>query len=233
MKPLHLSILFIAASFVFVQNFLVAQDHHEAKATVANPDSVITWLQKGNAEFIKGNVNTHAIDPKLREELAKGQHPKAVILTCADSRVSPELVFNKSLGDLFVIRVAGNITDDAINGSIEYAAEHLHASLVVIMGHTSCGAVAAAVNDMKESEEHSGINNHVRALTDKIQEAVLFANEKDADPIKNALISNIKYNVTLLRNSHPTLKNMVTKHELKVVGAVYHIDNGNVEWLNY
>ena len=232
MKPLHLSVLFIAASFFCVQNFLAAQDHHEAKPTTENPDSIIAWLQKGNAEFIKGNVNTHAIDPKLREELAKGQHPKAIILTCADSRVSPELVFNKSLGDLFVIRVAGNITDDAINGSIEYAAEHLHASVVIVMGHSSCGAVAAAVADAKENQV-SGINNHVRALTDKIQEAVLFANEKDPDPIKNALISNIKYTVTLLRNSLPSLKPMVAKHELKVVGAVYHIDNGNIEWLNY
>ena len=232
MKLLKFSVIFVITALLLSNNFLMAQDHHEANATVLNPDSVIAWLQKGNDEFGKNEYNKHAINPELRMKLSKGQSPKAIILTCADSRVSPELIFNKSLGDLFVIRVAGNITDDAITGSIEYAAEHLHSSLVVVMGHTSCGAVAAALDDMKP-DNASGINNHIRELTDKIQEALLFANAKDPDPVRNATVSNIEYTTTLLRNSHPTLNNMINKHQLKIVGAVYHIDNGKVEWLNY
>ena len=167
-------------------------------------------------------------------ELAKGQNPQAIILTCSDSRVSPELIFNKGLGDLFVVRVAGNITDDAVLGSIEYSAEHLHTPLIVVMGHTNCGAVAAAVNDQNDKDVHTAdINNLIRTLTDKIQQSVLFANEKDPDPVRNALVSNIKYNTIILRNAHPTLSNLINTHELKVVGAVYHLETGKVEWLNF
>src|SRR5580765_4603935 len=117
-----------------------------------NADSVITWLKNGNNEFVNGKFNLHGVDPSLRAELVKEQHPKAIILTCSDSRVSPELIFNKGLGDLFVIRVAGNIADDAVIGSIEYAVEHLHTSLVVVMGHQNCGAVGAAVSDLQNPE---------------------------------------------------------------------------------
>ncbi len=224
-----MKLLKLTALFLLVANTLIAQEHSTAND---NADSIINWLKKGNDEFEKNNYNLHAIDTKLRIELSKAQHPKAVILTCSDSRVPPELVFNKGLGDLFVIRVAGNITDNAVTGSIEYAAEHLHTQLVVVMGHTGCGAVAAAVEDLKENKP-SEIKDHVRELTDKIEEAVTFINEPEADPIKKALISNIKYTITLLRNSHPTLNELIRKHELKIVGAVYHLDSGDVEWLNY
>ncbi len=234
MKILNRSFLLIATTLLFANTIVVAQEHHDAGPKPLDPDEVISWLKKGNTEFEKNENIKHAIDPKLRMELAKGQHPQAIILTCSDSRVSPELVFNKGLGDLFVIRVAGNVTDDAVLGSIEYSAEHLHTPLIVVMGHTNCGAIAAAVSDQKDDDAHSAsINNMVRTLTDKIQEAVLFINAKEPDPIRNALVSNVEFNTTLLRNSHPTLSNMVKKHELKIVGAVYHLEDGKVEWLNY
>jgi len=212
----------------------MAQEHHEATTKGLDPDSVINWLKKGNTEF-ENNVNiNHPIDPKLRMELAKGQNPKAIILTCSDSRVSPELIFNKGLGDLFVVRVAGNVTDDAVLGSIEYSADHLHTPLIVVMGHTNCGAIAAAVSDQNDTDVHTAdINNLIRTLTDKIQQAVLFTNAKDPDPTRNALVSNINYNTLILRNTHPTLSNLIAKHQLKVVGAVYHLETGKVEWLNY
>ncbi len=91
----------------------------------SNPDSVLAWLKSGNNSFVHGEFNLLGIDSSLRMELSKAQHPRAVILACSDSRVSPELIFDKGLGDLFVIRVAGNISDDAVVGSIEYAVEHL------------------------------------------------------------------------------------------------------------
>src|SRR5262249_21918335 len=102
-------------------------------------------LKAGNDRFSDDKTGERKIGKDRREELAKGQHPFAVILTCADSRVAPELVFDTGLGDLFVLRVAGNVTDPAVIGSIEYAVEHLHAPLIVVMGHEACGAVKAAL----------------------------------------------------------------------------------------
>ena len=100
---------------------------------INHADSVLEWLINGNNDFVQGKFDIHGIDSSLRMAVSKAQHPKAVILACSDSRVSPELIFDKGLGDLFVIRVAGNIVDDAVIGSVEYAVEHLHTSLVVLL----------------------------------------------------------------------------------------------------
>src|SRR3954453_10797266 len=129
---------------------------------LSNADSVLTWLKIGNNAFVHGEFNVMGVDSTLRIQLSKAQHPKAVILTCSDSRVPPEFIFDKGLGDLFVIRVAGNISDDAVVASIEYAVEHLHTSLVVVMGHKNCGAIGAAVADLQHPEHK--IDNHVRIL---------------------------------------------------------------------
>jgi len=169
------------------------------------------------------------IDSSLRIELSKAQHPKAVILTCSDSRVAPELIFDKGLGDLFVIRVAGNISDDAVVGSIEYAVEHLHTSLVVVMGHKNCGAIAAAVADQQKPHE---IDNHIRILTDKIEQAVAAVKLNESDASQKALLSNIIFTVSSLDESRPVLSEAVKKGELKIVGAVYDLSSGKVQWLD-
>ena len=175
-----------------------------------------------------GEFNLQGIDSSLRIELSKAQHPKAVILTCSDSRVSPELIFDKGLGDLFVIRVAGNISDDAVVGSIEYAVQHLHTPLVVVMGHKNCGAIAAAVADQQKPNE---INNHIRILTDKIEQAVTAVKLNESDATQKALLSNIIFTVSSLDESRPVLSEAVKKGELKIVGAVYDLSSGKVQWL--
>jgi carbonic anhydrase len=195
----------------------------------SNADSVLSWLKAGNNSFVHGEFNVLGVDSSLRIELSKAQHPKAVILTCADSRVSPELIFDKGLGDLFVIRVAGNVADDAVVGSIEYAVEHLHTSLVVVMGHQSCGAIAAAVADLQKPENE--IDNHIRALTDKIQQAITTVNLNESDPIQKALLSNVIFTVSSLKESRPVLSEAVKKDEIKIVGAVYDLTTGKVKWL--
>jgi carbonic anhydrase len=205
-----------------------SQQLHEA-ISVTDPDSVISWLKQGNKEFVDGEFNMHGIDSSLRIRISKGQHPKAVILACSDSRVAPELVFDKGLGDLFVIRVAGNISDDAVVGSIEYAVEHLHTSLVVVMGHTNCGAIAAAVADLQDPANN--INNHIRTLTDKIEQAVTVENLDEKDPVKKALLSNISFTISSLEASRPELSKAIKKGDLKIVGAVYDVTTGKVEWL--
>jgi len=205
-----------------------SQQLHEA-ISITDPDSVISWLKQGNKEFVDGEFNMHGIDSSLRIRISKGQHPKAVILACSDSRVAPELVFDKGLGDLFVIRVAGNISDDAVVGSIEYAVEHLHTSLVVVMGHTNCGAIAAAVADLQDPANN--INNHIRTLTDKIEQAVTVENPDEKDPVKKALLSNISFTISSLEASRPELSKAIKKGDLKIVGAVYDVTTGKVEWL--
>ncbi|POY37351.1 carbonic anhydrase [Solitalea longa] len=209
-------LLFLISSEVFCQH-------------VSSPDSVLTWLKTGNKEFVHGEFNVHGVDSSLRIGLSKEQHPKAVILTCSDSRVSPELIFDKGLGDLFVIRIAGNIADDAVVGSIEYAVEHLHTPLVVVMGHKNCGAIGAAVADLQKPENE--INNHIRVLTDKIELAIATEKLNEKDFTQKALLSNIIFTVSSLNQSRPVLSEAVKKGELKVVGAVYDLASGKVEWL--
>jgi carbonic anhydrase len=169
------------------------------------------------------------IDSSLRISISAEQHPKAIVLTCSDSRLPPELIFNKGLGDLFVIRVAGNISDDAVVGTIEYAVGHLHTQLVVVMGHNNCGAIAAAVADLQNPVNE--IDNHIRSLTDKIEQAITTVNLDEKDLVKKALLSNIMFTVATLNDSRPVLYETVKKGDLKIVGAVYDLTTGKVKWL--
>lgn len=194
-----------------------------------NADSALQWLKDGNADFIQSKFNIHGVDSSLRIAVSKAQHPRAVILTCSDSKVPPELVFDNGLGDLFVIRVAGNVLDDAVIASIEYAVEHLHTSLIVVMGHQNCGAIAAAVSDLQNPENK--IDNHVRILTDKIEQAIASVNLKENDFTQKALLSNVIFNVSALKQSRPVLNEAMQKGKLKIVGAVYDLQTGKVGWL--
>ena len=194
------------------------------------PDSVLKWLKEGNELFRQGEFNQHGVDTSLRIKISAEQHPRAVILTCADSRVSPELIFDKGLGDLFVIRVAGNIVDDAVLGSIEYAVEHLHTSLIVVMGHQYCGAISAAVSDWRDPEK-ANINNHIRSLTDKIEQAVVSINLNEKDLDQKILLSNVIFSVNSIRESRPDLYEESKKSHIRVVGSVYDLKTGKVEWL--
>ena len=217
--------------FAFVVKVSCQQVHAAASAhtSFTNPDSVLALLKVGNNEFIQGKFDVHGIDSSLRISISAEQHPKAVILTCSDSRVPPEFIFDKGLGDLFVIRVAGNISDDAVVASIEYAVEHLHTSLVVVMGHKNCGAIGAAVADLQHPEQK--IDNHVRILTDKIEQAITTVNLNEQDLTKKALLSNIMFTVATLNDSRPVLSEAVKKGDVKIVGALYDLTTGKVDWL--
>ena len=114
-----------------------------------SPEAALERLKAGNARFVTDKAEKRVSDAKMRAELAKGQHPFAIILACADSRVPPEFLFDQGLGDLFVVRVAGNVTGEEVLGSIEYAVAHLHVPLVVVLGHEKCGAVKAALDQVE------------------------------------------------------------------------------------
>jgi len=182
-------------------------------------------LREGNARFAS-HVRGEDVFPgqTRRTALTKTQEPFAIILGCSDARVPAEIVFDQGLGDLFTVRVAGNIAADAEIASIEYAVEHLHTPLVVVMGHQSCGAVAAAV----EGGEAPG---HLPTLLQAIRPAVDEARKLKGDLATNAVRVNVEHVVAQLRSSKPVLAGVVASGKLQIVGAVYSLETGTVTWL--
>lgn len=174
-------------------------------------------LKEGNRKFIEARINDADISIERRQSSCKDrQQPYAIVVTCSDSRVIPEAIFNAGIGDLFVIRVAGFVMDDHQLGSIEYAAEHLGCGLVLVLGHNHCGAVDAAINHDPDG--------YVRFITDEILKAI--GSEKDD---YKACCLNVKHSCQIIENSIRIQKD---EHDygLKVMGALYHLENGEVEF---
>jgi carbonic anhydrase len=188
-----------------------------------NPNLALEKLKAGNQRYVSGQLVHHHQSGTRMRAIAIGQHPFAIILGCADSRVPPEIVFDQGLGDLFVIRVAGNIIDDAILGSIEYAVEELGTALVLVLGHERCGAVAAAI-------KHGEISGHISTLLNAIQPAVDMVKNDPGDLLDNAVRANIKLVVEQLKSSLPVAE-FVRRDRLKVVGAQYNLSCGTVEMI--
>lgn len=171
-------------------------------------------LKSGNETYLTSTTGTGDISPEKRlDTFQNGQHPYAIIIACSDSREIPESIFSAGIGDLFVIRVAGNVIDKHQLGSIEYAAEHLGCKLAVVLGHSHCGAVGAAISDSP--------NGFVKSITDEIKRAI--GPEKDA--IKASCL-NIQQSVSVIKDSLGAL----VDNGLEVVGAIYHIDSGKVDF---
>ena len=187
-------------------------------------DSVLAELRAGNAHHVAHRYQHPHETAERQRELASGQSPHAEILSCADSRVPPELIFDQGLGDLFIIRVAGNVVSDTELGSLEYGAEHLHVPLLVVLGHQHCGAVTAAV----EGGEAEG---HIAALVNLLRPAVEKTRGLPGDHVENAVTANVEMVVKQLRTSTPVLAKLVSEGKLKVVGGVYSLDTGKVTWL--
>jgi len=179
----------------------------------------------GNQRFVRRKEQHPDESLARRKELETGQHPFAVILSCADPRVPPELLFDQGLGDLFVIRVAGNLVDDAVLGSIEYAVEHLDTKLIMVLGHEKCGAVSAAV-------EGGDVPGHLRALVQAIQPSVEATRNEPGDRVHDCVIANARRVAGQIRASEPALKEAVEKNGLKVVAADYALDTGKVTVLD-
>jgi carbonic anhydrase len=188
------------------------------------PDEALRKLMAGNARYVQNAASRPEQTPERRSQLTVGQHPFAVILGCSDSRVPPELVFDQGLGDLFVVRVAGNVLDDQGLGSMEYAVEHLHAPLIVVLGHSSCGAVKAAVS----GEPAPG---HIGAIVHALKPAVASTRGRPCDPVANAVNANIQRVVGQLKAAKPILAERIRAGTLKVVGGRYDLSTGTVELL--
>ncbi len=193
---------------------------------ITSPVEAETLLKDGNARFVSGSILPKDLSQSRRDELAGGQTPFAVIVTCSDSRVPPELIFDQALGDIFVVRVAGNVIDPVTLGSVEYAAEHLHAPLVVVMGHTECGAVSAAV----EGGEAPG---DIAAIVRRIEPAVALAKAggaTGADLAAKSVLLNVELQTKAVEHSK-ILEELVHEGKLGIVGAEYDIRSGEITWL--
>ena len=202
--------------------FSCKQNQEKDQVTALTP---LEKLKVGNERFVSGHpVHPDETLDRIRE-LKKGQNPFVVVVSCSDSRLPPELIFDQGLGDVFSIRTAGNVIGDYELGSIEYAVEHLHCKLIVVLGHENCGAIQAYATS--GNEKH---NDHIQTLVDYI------AAEEEEKIIPDSLRSNIDilvkaniaHGVNFLRSSTPVLKPLVDKNEIKIIGAYYDLDSGNV-----
>jgi carbonic anhydrase len=226
MKKTQFTSCFIVISLLAGSQFALAADPaHPEQPTVAPADAV-SKLKEGNGRYTSGNLQHPGQTTERRAELTKDQHPFAVILSCSDSRVPPEIVFDQGLGDLFVVRVAGNVIDDHGLGSIEYAVDHLGARLIVVLGHQSCGAVKAAKETIAAKSKAPG---HIQSLVTAIQPVVEATAKDDLDTTVKA---NVKHVVQALRSSTPILKAKVASGDVQVTGGYYSLDTGAVTFLD-
>lgn len=194
------------------------------------PDQALALLQEGNAAFLRGENRTELSNAQRRLELAKGQAPFAAYVTCSDSRVPPELLFGRGLGELFIIRNAGNTVDTVALGSIEYAVAVLKVPLVVVMGHERCGAVEAATKVVTENATYPG---QIGRMVEPIIPAVLQVRDQEGDLLDNAVRSNVRRVANYLREqTDPLLQEPLSGGTLKVVGAYYDLDTGRVDFFD-
>jgi carbonic anhydrase len=207
------------------KTLLAANDSPPLPKNVMSPEAALRRLMDGNNRYTSGKLNSRNFS-HTRAALTKGQNPYASILSCADSRVSPELCFDESRGDLFVNRLAGNYVSPDILASIEYGAAVLNAPLIMVLGHTECGAIKASIKADKDNVDFPG---HIQTITTSLRGAVKAA-QKDGGNLLNATtVENIKMNVTTLKDSTPLLRQLVDNKKLMVVGGLYHLDTGKVE----
>lgn len=193
------------------------------------PDQVLNEFIEGNKRFNTGNSIPRDLSIQARKS-APGQYPKAVVLSCLDSRVPVEDVFDQGLGDIFVGRVAGNFVNEDLLGSMEFACKVAGAKLIVVMGHQHCGAVKGAIDDVKLG--------NITAMLAKIKPAVEMSkdfpgekNSKNNEFVKHVSENNVKYAIQQIREKSPILKEMEDKGEIKIVGAFYRLTDGTLEFV--
>jgi len=180
-------------------------------------------LLEGNQRFVAGKLEHPNQTPERRAEVAKGQHPFAAVLACSDSRTPPEIIFDRGLGDIFTVRVAGNVADQVVIESLDYSVKHLGVRVVMVLGHRRCGAVIAAVAGHEEPGD-------VGPMLSELKPAVAASRGMAGDPVENAVRENVMLVMKKLATSKE-LSAMVKSGELKVIGGVYDLDTGTIEML--
>lgn len=213
----------IGASLVEVEPVLAAEvkPAGSSQAAPLDPDAALERLMQGNQRFVKHQPLYPDQTATRITELAQAQHPFVTILSCADSRVPAELIFDQGFGDIFDVRLAGNIVTPESLGSIEYAAVLLEAPLLMVLGHERCGAVTAAV-------KAESLPGQISAFVKPIQPALARAQDKAGDPVENAVVANVQYQKEQLIQQSSLLADRVAAGKLKIVGGRYDLDSGAV-----
>lgn len=201
--------------------------HHSEEKSIA-PDQALKWLKNGNTRYTKGFLRKDGISSKDRKTLSGGQHPHAIVLSCSDSRVPPEIVFDQKLGELFTVRTAGETLDSSVIASIEYAVSHLGPQLVVVMGHTQCGAVKAAL--ATRSGEDAGSENLNKLVKDIHPRIESYSRLPASADYYSEAWANAKGVAADLAKRSKIIDQKIKEGQLKIVPALYHLDSGNVEW---
>jgi carbonic anhydrase len=248
----HIILLVLTAGILSGSQVVYAADPTHADQPIVPPAEAMSRLKEGNGRYTSGKQHppesseerayiatnsyenagviflgmTAAEAAKRRAELTKSQHPFATIVSCSDSRVPPEIVFDQGLGDLFVLRVAGNVINDESLGSIEYSVDVVAVRLIVVLGHQRCGAVKAARETIAAKGTAPG---HIQSLVTAIQPAVEATAKGD---LEATIKANVDHVVQALRSSTPILKAKVDSGEVRVVGAYYSLDTGSVTFLD-
>jgi carbonic anhydrase len=213
-----------------------AEDHAPAGAPAAHaaadsteperptPDAALQRLLDGNARFAAGHAEHPNQSVARRIEVVKAQTPFAAVITCSDSRVAPELYCDQGIGDLFVVRDAGNVLDDHVIGSVEYAVEHLHVSVIIVIGHEKCGAVSAAV-----AGGHA--DSHIASIIESLRPAVQESRNLAGDKVENAVRTNARRGAMALKGGSPIIINAMRAGEVKVFAGRYDLTSGRLELL--
>jgi len=197
-----------------------------------NSEEALQALMDGNKRFVNSQKKGPRRGSECRREVAAGQSPFVAILACADSRVAPEIIFDQGIGDLFVVGVAGNIvnpTNYGIQGSLEFGVAALGAPLIMVLGHSNCGAVAGAISAIQKGTEFPGsIDNIVKTIEPAVQKA----KGDKGELLHNSIINNVKLGVDKLSNSDPVISGLVKEGKVKVVGANYDLKTGEVKLIS-
>ena len=220
MKKLSLVFLVIALATSTIACSFISKSK-DSTDKIEEPEQALEKLLSGNEEYLSGSITLN-VDDSLREDLAKnGQHPYAIVITCSDSRVPAELIFDASLGDIFVIRTAGNVVSDFEIGSVEYGAEHLGSPLVLVLGHTNCGAVTAAT-------EGGEVGGKIQSIVDEIESSVQKAkNTGEEDVLSKAIEYNVMNSVNKILSSE-IIKELADEGKVEVIGGIYDISTGTI-----
>jgi carbonic anhydrase len=213
----------LVAAFVICSGLAAAGEE-----TGVTADEALQKLMDGNRHYVDQQMTNQKMSSQgVRESLAKGQKPYAIILSCSDSRVPPEIIFDKGLGEIFVVRVAGNIPDPIVIGSIEYAAEHLGSPLIMVLGHERCGAVTAAVDAKGKAE--GNIGTILKTIAPAVAKAKKeYKGTDKAKLVETAIDDNVKLVEANLTKQSAVLKHLAKEGKIRIIAAKYDLDDGKV-----
>ncbi len=213
-----------------MENLLINHTHTQDSQAEVTPDLAVQLLKDGNQRFLDKSILNRSFDKQI-ELTSKGQYPFAAIVSCIDSRIPTEIVFDQGIGDVFNARVAGNFVNRDILGSLEFACKLAGSKLIVILGHTSCGAVKGACDHAELGNLTAMLDNISPALDEVKTSEATDRSSKNIDFVNEVAVQNVHLNIARLKKDSPVLNEMIENGEIKVVGAMYDVATGKVSYI--